>query len=343
MPVCRQCRHQFDVGRFCTNCGHPVDAPVEDLDVWRTDTAERPAASAGVPVSATPPPAPIPPPPSARFPLFADEVDDDEVDNDEVVDDETSTAERPVPVTSHRAERPWLAWAAGALALIVVAGLGVWLLLGGDSDQDLVAGEARRTQAGNKPGDTKDKPARPEKQKKPKKQESTKQPRPAAKPTNIARLATATAPGTASPGTDFDGNVVNYEPRNMLDGVFSTCWRMPGDGSGETITLELAEETRLRSVGLVNGYAKTATDGSGGTLDWYTGNRRVLAVEWLFDDGSVVTQDLAETRRLQTTRVDRVSTRTVQLRLITVTEPGQGPARRDYTAISDVALVGSPA
>jgi hypothetical protein len=341
MPVCRQCRHEFDVGRFCTNCGHPVGAPVEDLDVWRTDTAERLADPAGLPVSRPPAPPPVPPtPPSARFPLFADEVDADEGSADEL--DAESTAERPVPVRSHRAERPWLAWAAGALALIVVAGLGVWLLLGGDSDQDLVAGEPRRTQADNKPADAKEKPAKAEKQKKPKKQKPAKPPRPAKKPTNVARLATATAPETAPPGTDFDGNVVSYEPRNMLDGVFSTCWRMPGDGSGETITLRLPQETRLRSVGLVNGYAKTATDGSGGSLDWYTGNRRILAVEWLFDDGSVVTQDLVETRRLQTTRVDRVNTRTVQLRLITVTEPGQGPARRDYTAISDVALVGSP-
>jgi hypothetical protein len=40
--------------------------------------------------------------------------------------------------------------------------------------------------------------------------------------------------------------------------------------------------------------------------------------------------------------IDPVTTSSVQLRLVTVSPPGQGPSRRDYTAISDVALVGSP-
>jgi hypothetical protein len=320
MPVCNQCHHEFEVGRFCTNCGHPVGAPAEDLDVWRTDTAERPAV--------TPPPStvtPAPPPPPAetsetspRLPLFVDEVE---------------PREEP---RSHRADRAWLPWAVGAIVLVVVAGLGAWLLLDDDSEPDLVASESR-----NSPADKDKKP--PSRSPKKQKQQPTKAPPPPARPTDVANLATATVPATAAPGTDFDGNVVRYEARNMLDGVSATCWRMPGDGSGQTITLELAEETRLRSVGLINGYAKTATSASGGSLDWYAGNRRVLAVEWLFDDGSVVTQDLTETRRLQTRPVDPVTTSTVELRLITVTPPGTGPSRRDYTAISDVALVGSPA
>ena len=99
----------------------------------------------------------------------------------------------------------------------------------------------------------------------------------------------------------------------------------------------------MTSVGLINGYAKTATDASGSPLDWYTGNRRILSVEWVFDDGSVVSQQLTETRRLQSVDIEPVTTSTVQLRLVTVTTPGEGPSRRDYTAISDLALVGSPA
>ena len=313
MPVCNQCRHEFDVGRFCTNCGHPVDAPAQDLDLWRTDTAERPAATA-----TSVPPVPDATPP--RFPLYADEV----------------TTEAPSrEARSHRRERPWLPWAIGALALVLVASLGAWLLLGDDSEPDLVASEPRSTPADKK---SPPKATKPKKQPKP-----TKTPQPPARPTDVARLATATVPATAPPGTDFDGNAVRYEARNMLDGVPATCWRMPGDGSGETISFDLAEETRLRSVGLINGYAKTATSSSGGSLDWYTGNRRILAVAWMFDDGSVVTQDLTETRRLQTIPVDPVTTSTVELRLVNFTDPGTGPSRRDYTAISDVALVGSPA
>jgi hypothetical protein len=315
MPVCAQCGHEFDVGRFCTNCGHPVDAPVEaGLDLWRTDTAERPAEPAGPP----PAPPPVAPDTSARYPLFADQL---------------ASPPRQQPTRSHRAGRPWLPWAAGAVALILVAGLGAWLLFGGDgSDADLVASEPRSTPAeASPPGE----PGEPKKQKK------TPAPQPAGKPADVASLATADVPATAAPGTDLDGNVVQYDASNMLDGVPTTTWRMPGDGSGETITLELPEQTELTSVGLINGYAKTGTDGSGAPLDWYAGNRRILSVEWHFDDGSVVPQDLTETRRLQSVDIDPVTTSTVQLRLITVTPPGQGPSRRDYTAISEVAAVGT--
>ncbi len=321
MPVCAQCGHEFDVGRFCTNCGHAVDAPVDEgLDLWRTDTAERVAEPAPTPVPSTPAPAPPPVPPdaSARYPLFADEV----------------TNAGPEPTHSHRAGRPWLPWAAGAIALLLVAGLGVWLLLSGDdSDPDLVASPPRNSPA---------EPSSPDKPE-PKKQKKTTAPRPAGKPADVASEATAVVPATAAPGTDFDGNVVRYDALNMLDGVPATTWRMPGDGSGETITVELAEQTELTSVGLINGYAKTGTDGSGAPLDWYAGNRRILSVEWHFDDGSVVPQDLTETRRLQSVEIDPVTTSTVQLRLVTVTPPGEGPARRDYTALSDLALVGSKA
>ena len=242
------------------------------------------------------------------------------------------------PNHSHRAGRPWLPWAAGAVALLLVAGLGAWLLFGGDdSEPDLVASDSRSTPSEAPPPD---KPAKSEKQKKPKK---TTPPRPTGKPANVAAEATAVVPATAAPGTDFDGNVVRYDARNMLDGVPATCWRMPGDGSGETITVDLAKKTEVTSVGLINGYAKTATDASGSPLDWYTGNRRILSVEWAFDDGSVVSQQLTETRRLQSVDIEPVTTSTVQLRLVTVTTPGEGPSRRDYTAISDLALVGSPA
>jgi hypothetical protein len=334
MPVCAKCGHEFDVGRFCTNCGHPADVPVDPsevgLDLWRSDTADRAdtaeradtgerADTAERPVVPAPPLPPVPPDASARYPLFADEA---------------TTPARQEPVSSHRSERPWLAWVAGAVVLVLVAGLGAWLLFGGDdSDPDLVAGEPRNTPA--EPG-PKDKPA------KPKKKQTSKPPAPG-QPTDVANLATATVPATAEPGVDFEGNVVRYEARNMLDGVPTTCWRMAGDGSGQTIAVALDEETELTRVGLINGYAKTDTDPSGQTLDWYAGNRRILSVEWVFDDGSVVSQDLTETRKLQSIEIEPVTTSTVELRLVTVTPPGQGPARRDYTAISDLAVVGKPA
>jgi len=269
MPVCAQCGHEFDVGRFCTNCGHPVDAPVDaGLDLWDTaeragtaegrDTAERPATSDTAERPAAPgrhaersplPPPPPPPDTSARFPLFADQA---------------ASPVRQDPGAPERSGRPWLIWVAGAAALLLIAALGAWLLLGGDeSDPNLVASESNNKPAEKAPHN---KPAKPRKT-----PNKTTAPSPG-KPANVASQATATVPATATSSTDFDGNVVRYDARNMLDGVPSTCWRMPGDGSGETITVKLPDATRLTSVGLINGYAKTDTDASGNPLDWYAGH-----------------------------------------------------------------------
>ena len=77
------------------------------------------------------------------------------------------------------------------------------------------------------------------------------------------------------------------------------------------------------------------------TYDWYRGDRRVLAVEWVFDDGSTVSQQLAQTRAMQTHRVPPVTTSTVQIRITSVSRPGHGPAARNDTAISEVSLVGT--
>jgi hypothetical protein len=114
---------------------------------------------------------------------------------------------------------------------------------------------------------------------------------------------------------------------------------MPGDGTGKVLTITLARATHLTQVGLINGYAKIGEQG-GKKVDWYAGNRRVLKVEWLFDDGSVVSQDLSQTRKLQTTDVD-VTTKTVRLRLVEVSGPGKGKAARDMTAVSEVGLSGT--
>ena len=76
----------------------------------------------------------------------------------------------------------------------------------------------------------------------------------------------------------------------------------------------------------------------GGSVDWYHGNRRIDSVEWVFDDGSTVSQDLGDTTDVQSVDVD-VTTTTITLRLVAVSEPGTGPASRDYTAISDLSLI----
>jgi len=205
--------------------------------------------------------------------------------------------------------------------LVLVAGLGFWLLAGRDGSSSQAAGPGGSGHAAHRSGSSGSA---------------------SGGAGNVARDATATVPATAPPNQDLDGNMVRYEARNMLDGVPTTCWRMAGDGTGAELTFDLGAPTKLTEVGLVNGYAKTAVDASGHQLDWYHGNRRVLKVEWTFDDGSTVSQDLGDSERMQSVKVDPVTTQTVRLRLVSVSPPGKGRAARDYTPISDVSLVGTP-
>ncbi len=112
----------------------------------------------------------------------------------------------------------------------------------------------------------------------------------------------------------------------------------PATRTGLELTFTFPEPVELSEVGLINGYAK-----SSGALDWYVGNRRVLAATWVFDDGTEVPQSLTETRQVQSSRVGPITTTTVVLRLDSVSQPGKGPSARNNTAISDVSLVGSAA
>jgi hypothetical protein len=126
----------------------------------------------------------------------------------------------------------------------------------------------------------------------------------------------------------------------MLDGVPETAWRVVGDGSGLKLVFTFPERTRISQVGLVNGYAKTSTDDEGTSFDWYAGHRRITEVTWNFGVGDLVRQDLEDGRVVQTIDVGPVEVRKIVLKIVATTDPGEGPARRDFTAISDVFLAG---
>jgi hypothetical protein len=292
--------------KFCVSCGHELGVGRfctncgHPVDRAPTDTGGRTDTAERPAIPSSP-----------RFPLFADEVEEQ--------------PPAPPPYVDHRGPRaPWGMWALVAIALIAVAGLGIWLMSDGDDPASTTHTGSRHSASSA--------PETPERS-------DSEEPPASADPSGVAAGATAEVPDTAPPGQDIAGNPVDYEADNMLDGAPETTWRMPGDGSGQEIVLTLAGETRLRSVGLVNGYAKTAQDGQGRDLDWYHGNRRIERVEWVFDDGSTVTQDLEDTTKVQSVDVD-ITTTTVTLRLVTVSAPGTGRAARDYTAISEVSLVG---
>jgi hypothetical protein len=344
MNFCTSCGAERVVGRFCTNCGAPSTAAATPLG----DTAERPAV--GRPTAAPAPrlaerasertterPAvrapgitPVEPPPArtgqlgegSRYPLFADEVD-------------PATAPPPAPPVApatHRDDeaRSFPLWLPAVAVLVVLAMvLGVWMLTrddgtGGAADP---AGDTSSAGQPTQGGSSQDDPTTPS--------------APAGNPTDLAGASTATGPKPLAPGQDLGGNPVVYPPANMLDDDLATAYRMPGDASGETVVFTLPEEAEISEVGLVNGYAKKDRGGSR-TVDWYPLNRRILKVEWVFDDGTTVPQDLRSEPVLQTIAIDKVRTSTISLRILEVSPPGAGAQRKNVTAISDVLLRGAP-
>lgn len=297
MDNCSQCGHRLGVGRYCTNCGHPV-APGE---AGTTRTAVLPA-----------PPVDVPEPGGTWAPRHR--------------------------VPGAAGTPGWLPWLAAFATLVVVAALGAVLLFsGGDDSPGLLktgpTTEAASAQPGAEPSPEPTETATTG-------SEAEQQPR--AEPADLTDRAAVEAPAPAPTSRDTGGRRVTYAATNMLDGNPATCWRMAGDGTGQSITFTFDQPVELSRVGLVNGYAKVVTDRLG-VLDWYRGNRRVQQVEWAFDDGTTATQLLRETTDLQARPIDQVTTQSVTLRLLAVSPPGPGRASRDYTAISDVVLRGTPA
>lgn len=419
MRFCASCGHELGVGRFCTNCGQPVDrsserapappdptipdpivdSPAEsalrrprlgvqpdELDqvpsvpdpaepelsepepasletaspdpaatglhaapiseVVGPDTEERRAArrdaAMGPPAPRTPPSADdMPPPP--RYPLFADELDATMTRTDlATVRSESDTgllsrfdqhpettrlsartadealaalhlaAESDGYVYAEPRRLPRLLWliAAAVVVILAIAAGVLWWLFGG-------ADESAGDQASAEPAT------------------------PAAESLLIG--ATAQVPGEAAPSRELTGSKVTYGAANLLDGDPATAWRVAGDAAGRKIMLTFAETVTIDEVGLVNGYAKQAADAQGRRFDWYHGHRTISQVVWVFDDGTEVPQTLGRDREAQTIPIDGLTTRTLTLRLVDVSAPGTGRSSRNFTAISDLVVTGTPA
>ena len=143
----------------------------------------------------------------------------------------------------------------------------------------------------------------------------------------------ASASVAAPDSSDGCGGPTTYGAANAVDGERSTGWSIEGDGTGETLTLDLGGERRVSSVGLLPGYAKV--DECTG-VDRFPENRRPTAVTWTFDDGTEVSQPLEDAAEVQTIEVD-ATTSTVEMRIDGVT----ADPRRDFTVVSEVAVEGT--
>lgn len=324
MENCTACGARLGPGRACPACGHPIEAP--DLSDWRTDTAERPAIKDV--------------PPAPRYPLYADEPADPVTAPPPAGPGGSGPSRGP-----GRGRRRWVLWVAGGAAVVLVAGLGTALLVG-DSDDEPAADSppatvaettdpsdgATESPSGDVPPAQPTQTAGADIKRRP-------QPR---EPEDVAQVARIKVPATAPPSQGLDGTRTSYDAGNLVDGDRTTTWRMRGDGTGAELVIRFDRPTTITRVGLVNGYAKRARGPKGGVLDWYTGNRRVLVAAWVLDDGTVVRQRLSDSRRMQTTDVGAITTRRLWLRLVDVSAPGSGRAGRDYTAISELTVVGLP-
>jgi hypothetical protein len=346
-PVCAHCGASLSGGRFCTNCGARIGT-VPSASSWSspTDTAERRYDVLEQPPAPTAPTAPLVPSVPER-PLFRDEpVSQPTVQRSvpPILPPPPPEATAPVPGSAgpahasyHRQGPGAGLWIGAAIVMLAVLLLGGFLLLHGSSGDntatDSTAPLVPKTKPTQAPHSTPTAASSAP--------STTTTPTAAGPATNVAGLASVSAPTHAPGGVDFAGQPVTYVAPNVVDGINDTCWRQVGDGTGTTLTFRLDRPTRLTRVGLINGYAKIAYD-KGRRFDWYLGNRRVLGVDWIFDDGSRVSQDLGTSRTMQQRAIKPVTTTVVRLQITAVSPPGKGRAARDDTSISEVVLIGHP-
>lgn len=232
----------------------------------------------------------------------------------------------------------WIPWLVALVLLALIGGVGGVLLLGGDdSDGDQASDERGSSQStdSTRPSDdgSSDQPDQPD---------STGTGAPAQEPdpddvVDLTSSVTAEVPAIAPPSRDTRNRPVRFRPANMWDDKPRTAWRMPGDGTGQTLTFAFDEDVVITEVGMINGYAKID-----GPTNWYTSNRRIRTVQWEFDDGTRVTQDLDDQQVIQMIDLGPVETRSVTVHLLGVSAPAKGADGRDFTAISEIRFLGAP-
>lgn len=362
---CVACGAELGVGRFCLNCGHPVGAPAPEV-VEHQPIAPPVQAADPTPVAPTsppdladePPPEPDgepedapavatapPAPPASTAPARKERTARKERAPRKAPAGRTATVVPPAP--RHEWDpredllpyeevddldeppiqgRAWIFWVAGAVLLVAL----VFLLLRvfGTEGEEVATDTTGDTSSAAPDGTGSEAPAEEA-------EATTEVPRGVGRVLNLAAGATFEVPGTAPPTTDFDGNLVAYESTQMGDGNTATAWRTAGDATGESITVTLRMGGVVTRVGLVNGYSKQVAG-----VDWYPNNRRILAVTWQFDDGATIEQTFAERPGMQRIKVPPTVASTVTITITSVTPPGTGNLGRDYTAISEVAVLG---
>ena len=233
------------------------------------------------------------------------------------------------PATDHQPrDRPaWLvpALLAGAVVVLLLAAYGVGRVVAGSLSSNPSAQQSPDSVVIPGSGSTGDSSS-PKPSKAPQGKKYTG-------PTSTAPIGGASATCESAPGVDSAGHPVRYKPSNVFDEDMTTAWRCDGDGSGQKLTVDLAETTKIGQLGLIPGYAKT--DPRSG-VDRYAENNRITKVRWQFDDGTSIEQTFdpsAKDRSMQSMRIPVVKTSQV---IVEILDSKRGP--RNTVAVSELRL-----
>ncbi len=124
--------------------------------------------------------------------------------------------------------------------------------------------------------------------------------KPTVTPTPIAAPVFSTVDASSFRGSDTDdyGNVYYYNPENVLDGNYATCWASDIKyGLTPSITLRSSTPQRVSGVRFSNGYFRTE--------DTYRRNRRITKLRISYQGGSKeVTCSIDQYRQMQTVSFD---------------------------------------
>jgi hypothetical protein len=140
-------------------------------------------------------------------------------------------------------------------------------------------------------------------------------------------------------GQDGCGNPTSYAPELIADGNQATAWRVPGDGVGESVRLDLLGPFTVTEVRILAGYAKN--DPCAQNVDRWPQGYRASVIDLVFSDGTSERRELADVRELQSLPLSRpVTTESVMVMIVQTRGPTASGAPRPYAAISEVQVIG---
>lgn len=150
---------------------------------------------------------------------------------------------------------------------------------------------------------------------------------------SVLRVSSVSASATAAPSRDAAGAAVTFDADNLVDGDVGTAWRVNGRGAGTMLTFTFDPPVQVAAMYVVPGYARVdPLDGS----DRFTQNGRVTSVRLTASDGRSVVAALADSPNWSTLTLGSTLS-WVRMEIV-----GSAPGERNFTAMSEVAFVGTP-